>query len=243
MIDWVEPEWPYHDRVRVLTTTRAGGVSSGPYSGFNLADHVGDDPKAVRANRAELDELLGGLPVQWLEQVHGTDIVQVSRKRIARVPTADGAWTNERMLVLAVLTADCLPVVLADRAFRSLAVVHAGWRGLVAGVLAAACAALPERPQIAWIGPAIGAEAYEVGAEVLAAVDALGVGTDDVVRNAAAAGKGHLDLPGLARRLLDREGVVEVYGERYCTHRDPRFYSFRRDGQTGRMATLAWLRS
>lgn len=240
MTRWVEPHWPHADRVRALTTTREDGHSTGPFAAFNLAAHVGDQPAAVRANRVKLDALLGGLPIRWLEQVHGTTVVRATGT--GPVPVADGAWTDQRGLVLAVLTADCLPVVLIDEQCRNLAVVHAGWRGLVSGVIAAGCAALPFRPQAAWLGPAIGGAAYEVGADVLDAVARLPVRLEEVVRPAQQRGKGYLDLSALAERLLAREGVTAVYGARSCTYTDERFYSYRRDGQTGRMATLAWLR-
>jgi len=240
MTSWVEPRWPYGDRIRALTTTRDDGQSAGTYRQFNLATHVGDDPAAVRGNRNRLSDLLGGLPVQWLEQVHGTDVVRATGSQA--VPVADGAWTDQPGLVLAVLTADCLPVVLVDDRCRNLAVVHAGWRGLVSGVLASGCAALPFRPQAAWLGPAIGPEAYEVGAEVLDAVVRLPVRMEGVVLPAGEPGKGFLDLFVLAERLLEREGVNAIYGDRCSTYTDSRFYSYRRDGQTGRMATLAWLR-
>ncbi|MGE0625796.1 MAG: peptidoglycan editing factor PgeF [Pseudomonadales bacterium] len=242
MTGWLDAQWPYGDRVRALTTTREDGHSTGVYARFNLATHVGDDPAAVRANRRDLDALLGGMPVQWLEQVHGTAVVQATRDGVHTVPEADGAWTGERGLVLAVLTADCLPVVLVDDRCRNLAIVHAGWRGLVSGVIAAGCAALPFRPRAAWLGPAIGPDAYEVGADVLQAVARLPVRAEDAIRPSPQTGKGYLDLHRLAERLLSREGVTEVYGVRACTYTDPRFYSYRRVGETGRMATLAWLR-
>jgi len=239
---WVEPHWPWGEQVRALTTTRDDGRSEGPFAQFNLATHVGDDPAAVAANRKHLDGLLGGLPMQWLEQVHGTDIVHASADPSRGVPVADGVWTDEPDMVLAVLTADCLPVVLVDADCRNLALVHAGWRGLVAGVLTAACETLPYRPRMAWIGPGIGPEAYEVGGEVLEAVARLPVPEEAVILPAADPGKGRLDLFALAQRLLEREGVSDVFCERHCTYGDRRFYSYRRDGQTGRMATLAWLR-
>lgn len=242
MTGWVDARWPVGDRVRALTTTREGGSSSGAYAGFNLATHVGDEPAPVRANRAELDTLLGGLPIQWLEQVHGTDVVRASGESSSTVPVADGAWTDEPGIVLAVLTADCLPVVLVDARCRNLAVVHAGWRGLVSGVLSSACRAMPIRPHSAWLGPAIGPAAYEVGGDVLEAVARLPIGQEGIVRDAAEPGKGYLDLFTLAERLLEREGVSAVYSQRCCTYGDRRFYSYRRDGQTGRMATLAWIR-
>ncbi len=240
-VRWVEPRWPHGHRLRVLTTTRQGGASRAPYDGFNLATHVGDAPSSVAANRRLLSGLLGGLPVQWLEQVHGTEIVEASAGSAHRVPVADGAWTRESGLVLAVLTADCLPVVLADSSFTCFAVVHAGWRGLVGGVLESACRRLPVSPAIAWLGPAIGPRAYEVGEAVRTAVMALPVDTGPALLPGHVGGKWQLDLYALAAALLRRCGVAEIYGEGYCTWTDEVFFSHRRDGgRTGRMATLAW---
>lgn len=237
-ISWIEPRWSYGNRLRVLTTLRTGGVSAPPFAGFNLAGHVGDNDRDVLENRRQLNELLGHLPVQWLNQVHGTTVVPAS---LDGVPEADGVWTAERGTVLAVLTADCLPVVLTDHSFQALAVVHGGWRGLVAGVLAEACAALPVPPTIAWLGPAIGPDLYEVGAEVLEAVLTGHPEAAPAVRNRNAAGKGYLDLFTLAERQLKSLGIREVYSERQSTWDTRRFYSYRREGPTGRMATLAWL--
>ena len=158
------------------------------------------------------------------------------------MPEADGAWTRERGLAIAVLTADCLPIVLVARGFDALAVVHAGWRGLAGGVLAAACERLPGAPGSAWIGPGIGASRYEVGSEVLAEVRALGPYVEASIRQGVRSGKGYLDLAGLATLQLRSLGVLEVYCDRSCTADTPGLYSYRRDGVTGRMATLAWLR-
>ncbi len=255
-IRWIEPRWPYENGPRVLTTLRTGGVSAPPFDSFNLADHVGDSDDAVLENRRRLDHLLGHLPVQWLNQVHGTKVVEASAGGVSladglpsadRVPEADGVWTAEQGRVLAVLTADCLPVVLTDHSFQVLAVVHGGWRGLVAGVLAEACAALPVPATIAWLGPAIGPDVYEVGEEVLDAVLAGHPYSEPAVRNRRAGvkggGKGYLDLFALAELQLKSLGIREVYSERLSTWDTGRFYSYRKEGQTGRMATLAWLPS
>ena len=240
-IGWVEPHWPYGRQLRVLTTTRSGGNSLAPFHAFNLAMHVGDDPAAVAGNRARLVELLGGLPIQWLEQVHGTDVHAATPDSVRRVPVADGAWTADRKLVLAVLTADCLPIVLADRSCTHIAVVHGGWRGLVSGVLASACRQLPVPPQIAWLGPAIGPVAYEVGEDVRTAVQSLPVAAEGALREGRLPGRWQLDLFTLATVLLEARGVTEIYSERSCTVSNDAFYSYRREGQTGRMATLVWM--
>ncbi len=237
-VHWLEARWPLADRIRVLTTLRQGGVSTGAYEGFNLATHVGDDPRSVAGNRQQLQTLLGGMPVQWLDQVHGTDIIEAKPET---TPEADGAWTDQRGVVLAILTADCLPVVLADAAGTALAAVHGGWRGLVGGVLEAAVASLPSTPTHAWLGPAIGPDHYEVGPDVLDGVRDLGYPEEGLIAAALEPGKGYLDLFTLAERKLRELGVASIHGERWSTWDTARFYSYRREGQTGRMATLAWL--
>lgn len=242
-IGWIEPDWPAPAHVRVLSTLRGGGTSSGPYASLNLAAHVGDDPRSVAANRLLLREAthLPGEPL-WLEQVHGTDVVCHDGAASAP-PRADAAYAVAPRQVCAVLTADCLPVVLTDRGGTRIAVAHAGWRGLLGGVLEATVAALavPPGELLAWLGPAIGPDAFEVGIEV----------QEGFVRRWPEAagcfepnhrGRRQADLYGLARVALERAGVVAVHGGGWCTHREAnRFFSFRRDGATGRMATLAWL--
>ncbi|QKT02980.1 peptidoglycan editing factor PgeF [Ectothiorhodospiraceae bacterium 2226] len=246
-----EADWPAPPGVRACTTTRAGGVSAPPYESLNLALHVGDDPQAVAANRARLREALA-LPGEpcWLNQVHGMRVAAADelcvsgapRGRPGAVPPeADAAHTAQGGVVLAVLTADCLPVVFAARRGERLAVAHAGWRGLAAGVLEATVAAMqvPGAEILAWLGPAIGPRAFEVGPEVR---DAF------VAQDAASAGaftpgpgdRSYADLYALARRRLARVGVTSVYGGGACTFHDPRFYSYRRAATTGRMATLVW---
>jgi polyphenol oxidase len=241
-IGWVSPDWPLDGRVRVVSTLRAGGVSEAPYASLNLAAHVGDRPDAVAANRLLLREA-AHLPAEplWLEQVHGTDVVR--HADAAPGVRADAAVAFEPGRVCAVMTADCLPVVLADRGGTRVAAAHAGWRGLVNGVLEATVATLGGRASDlhAWLGPAIGPEAFEVGAEVREAFVARLPGSEDCfVPNDR--GRYLADLYRLARRVLEAAGVGEVHGGLWCTHRDSdRFFSFRRDGVTGRMATLAWL--
>ncbi|TNF89925.1 MAG: peptidoglycan editing factor PgeF, partial [Gammaproteobacteria bacterium] len=207
--------------------------------GFNLADHVGDDPADVAANRSILSRSLGPLPIQWLEQVHGVRVVEAG---LEAVPQADAVWTADRGQVLAVLTADCLPVVLADRAGDAVAIAHGGWRGLVAGILAETVRAMPVRPEIAWLGPAIGADVYEVGEEVLELVVREDVQFEAAVARGPLPGKGYLDLSQLAALQLSEMGIEEIYQSGLSTWDTERFYSYRREGRTGRMATLAWLR-
>ena len=239
--EFLVPDWPAPSGVRALVTTRRGGVSAGSYASLNLATHVGDDGSAVTANRHRLRHALG-LPVEpaWLEQVHGTGVAVLPRTAHG---AADAAVTFARGNVCAVLVADCLPVFLASRAGDRVGIAHAGWRGLVAGVVEATVAALDCEPGslIAWLGPSIGPEAFEVGHEVRDAFLARDPGASVAFRPGRE-GRFLADLPALARRRLATAGVTAVHGGGLCTHADPaRFYSYRRDGATGRMATLAWL--
>jgi polyphenol oxidase len=244
---WLKPDWDVAPNVRALSTLRSGGLSGDAYASFNLAQHVGDDPDCVRANRAVL-RAAANLPAEplWLEQVHGFEVVEHPGPGAnAGSPLrADAAVAFEPGRVCAVMTADCLPVVFADRAGTRIGVAHAGWRGLVGGVLEATVSALQTEPGqlVAWLGPAIGPAAFEVGPEVRAAFIARdGANEAAFVRNAA--GRFQADLYGLARRALARAGLHRVSGGGRCTHREAAdFFSFRRDGgRTGRMATLAWL--
>lgn len=235
------PDWPVPVGVRAVMTTRRGGVSVGSYASLNLATHVGDDGLAVAANRHRLRHALG-LPAEpaWLEQVHGTAVAVLEREHAG---PADAAVTFMRGQVCAVLVADCLPVFLASRAGDRVGVAHAGWRGLAAGVVEASVAALDCEPGslVAWLGPSIGPEAFEVGSEVRKVFldsDPEAAGAFRVGRE----GRYLADLPALARRRLAALGIRDVRGGGLCTHADPaRFYSYRRDGVTGRMAALAWL--
>jgi polyphenol oxidase len=238
--------WP--TPVRVVTTTRVGGFGSGPWATFGLSAGGGDDPATVDANRARLTRLLGlPAPPLWLQQVHGTDVVDADAHADTDTPPqADGAWTRSSGVVCTVLTADCLPVVLAANDGSAVAVAHAGWRGLAAGVIESALDRLPVPPNRvhAWLGPAIGPRAFEVGPEVREAF----VATDSAQAEAFRRGEGDrwwANLYALARRRLRRAGVTHMSGGGWCTYGQPElFFSHRRDqGQTGRMATLAWLAS
>lgn len=246
---WVRPRSPrWPAAVAALTTTRRGAAAEPCHGlgGWNLAAHVGDRPAVVAANRRALQERAGIEAIQWLNQVHGTRVVRASAATAGEAPQADAAWTAQAGLGLAVLTADCVPVIVAERGGAVVGVAHGGWRGLVGGVLQRLVEALPAPPDtlIAWLGPAIGPSAYEVGEEVVAAVRALPDGPELVARcvRPGRAGRGFLDLFTLSEQLLHRAGVTAVTSERLCTHTDARFFSYRRDGSTGRMATLAWLR-
>lgn len=237
------PDWPAPPAVRAVATTRLGGISRGPWASLNLGAHVGDEPAAVAENRRRLAESLS-LPEspRWLKQVHGRAVAHAEHD--AAEAQADAMMSRTPGLVCAVLTADCLPVLLCDAAGRAVIAAHAGWRGLAGGVLEAAVDALweeAEEPLLAWIGPAIGPDAYEVGAEVR---DAL-LARDPQAESAFRAGRpGHwyLDLALVARQQLVAAGVGRVFGGRSCTFSDPaHFFSHRRDGQCGRQATLIWL--
>lgn len=239
--DWIVPDWPAPAWVKSVSTTRTGGVSTGAYASLNLAAHVGDTPQHVAGNRARLRTALA-LPAEplWLSQIHGRGVV-AAESAVADAE-GDAAVSRTAGRVCAVLTADCLPVLLCDRAGACVGAAHAGWRGLAGGVIEATVAALgvPADSLIAWLGPAIGPRAFEVGDEVRAAFIAHDAG-------AAAAfqphgGRWHADIYRLARQRLAALGVAEVYGGGRCTYTEAaRFYSYRRDGATGRMATLIWM--
>jgi polyphenol oxidase len=247
---WIAPAWPAPPTVHAASSLRIGGISPAPWGSLNLGDHVGDDPARVTENRLRLARALG-LPEApaWLAQVHGREILRLEDAALPADPTADGAVTGRRGRVLAILTADCLPVLFCTRDGRRIAAAHAGWRGLADGVLEAAVAALkvPVDEVLAWIGPGIGANAYEVGDEVRdACLESApsGVGTEACFAPGRP-GRWQFDLAGLARQRLEALGVAGVYGGEWCTFSDPaRFFSHRRDGAagaTGRMATLIWL--
>jgi polyphenol oxidase len=255
----LRPQWPAPRAVRALFTLRLGGVSRGPYASLNLGAHVGDAATAVAENRrrVRLQLQLPGEPV-WIEQIHGVDVVELdgmvgvpaapavaSAAATAPVaaPRADAIVARSAGRVCAVQVADCLPVLIAARDGRAVAAVHAGWRGLAAGVLEAALRRLDVDPTLlmAWLGPAIGAEHFEVGAEVRSVF----VDHDPQAERAFAAnprGRWQCDLVALARQRLARAGVADLYGGTWCTYADPaRFFSYRRDGRCGRMAALIWL--
>ena len=236
------PDWPAPAGVRAAVTTRRGGVSEPPHGSLNLGARTADDPEAVAENRRRLRRALG-LPEEprWMAQVHGTAVVRA--EAVERDATeADAAVTGERGIVCAVLTADCLPVLLCDDRGQAVAAAHAGWRGLAAGVLERTVAAMPVSPArlLAWLGPAIGPEAFEVGTEVREAFLAAAPGATVAFRPSPA-GRWPADLPRLARRRLTACGVERIHGVGLCTCTDAaRFHSHRRDGPSGRMASLIW---
>jgi YfiH family protein len=246
--DLLRPEWPAPANVGALVTTRLGGVSAAPFDTLNLGDHVGDQPAAVARNRQILMAKCTGLnAISWLNQVHGTAAVAANA---APVESADAQFTQTAGLGCAVMTADCLPVLFCDRAGTQVAAAHAGWRGLGAGVLEATVATFADPAQLlAWLGPAIGPANFEVGAEVREQfIDAAATQQRHAVAACFAEGPRaqHFlaDIYELARLRLQAVGVTAIYGGSLCTVADPqRFYSFRRDGVTGRMASLVYLKS
>ena len=259
---WLQPEWPAPASGRALSTTRAGGVSHGVYGleggepgGLNLGTHVGDDPAHVAENRARLAGHLPAKPL-WLEQVHGCAVATVDHLAGPgeAAPRADASVAVAAGQVCAIMTADCLPVLLCDGEGTVVGAAHAGWRGLCNGVIEATLARMqaasgkPSLRWLAWLGPAIGPGAFEVGAEVREAFLAQARAGEHAAVDAAfrpgAEGKYMADIYALARTRLARAGCTDVYGGDACTVSDPqRFYSYRRDGVTGRMASLVWLAS
>jgi polyphenol oxidase len=240
-------DWPVLAGVGAGMSTRAGGASAGPYASLNLGDHVGDEAAAVAENRARFAQALGAEPV-WLRQVHGARVVDAGTVPAGELPEADGAWTDQPGVACAVLVADCLPVLLAARNGRAVGAAHAGWRGLAAGVVertleavahAAACEA---HEVVAWLGPCIGPQRFEVGSDVLAAF--AGSPAECFVASPAREGRARwmADLPGLARDRLHAAGVRHIAGGHWCTvDGSSDFFSFRRDGVTGRLAAAVWL--
>ncbi|MEX3629234.1 MAG: peptidoglycan editing factor PgeF [Burkholderia sp.] len=269
--DCLQPDWQVAPRVRALVSTRNGGVSAAPYGrwsagqgdapgGMNLGRHTGDDPAAVEANRARLLALAGLLRAAWLEQAHGAEVVRADAVLAAGSASADApvradaSVTDVPGAVCVVMVADCLPVLFCDAAGRAVGAAHAGWRGLVAGILertasqVAALAGVEASGLHAWLGPAIGPCAFEVGADVQAAFadaatpDEREATTQAFVAIDGAAGKHHADLYALARLRLARLGITRATGGAACTVTErQRYYSYRRDRVTGRMAAMIWI--
>jgi YfiH family protein len=238
--EWIVPDWPAAPNVRALVTTRAGGVSDGPYRSLNLGGRVDDDPAAVERNRRLLRKFLPADPL-WLHQIHGAEVV--AAESAAALPHADAAVARTRHRVCAVLTADCLPVLLASRTGDAVGIAHAGWRGLACGVIEAAVAgmAVPPSEIVAWLGPGIGPAAYEVGRDVRDCFVSQDANAARAFSDRGA-GKYLADLYMLARQRLAGAGVTAVYGGGFCTYAESeRFYSYRRDGATGRFASLVWI--
>jgi YfiH family protein len=239
-VSLIVPDWPAPPNVRAVQTTRLGGVSQTPYDSLNLGTHVGDNPLHVAANRQRLSDILPSEPI-WMEQVHGT-IVQDAALASCQ-PQADAAVTRHLDTVCTVMTADCLPVLLCDQAGTVVAAAHAGWRGLSMGVIERTVEAMhvPADQLLAWLGPAIGPDAFEVGEDVYQVFvnhDAKAAEAFEATEQT----KWRADIYLLARQRLAALGVARVYGGEYCTFHDTRrFFSYRRDGACGRMASMIWL--
>lgn len=243
MKNLIIPQWPLPQGVAACSSTRRGGVSLSPYDSLNLGAHCGDDPEHVAENR-RLFYAAGGLPVQptWLEQVHGTTVLKLEDEPYLS-KRADASYSNAPGKVCAVMTADCLPVLFCNKAGTEVAAAHAGWRGLCAGVLEETVACFQDFPAniIAWLGPAIGPAAFEVGPEVRESF----INEDKKAASAfrASGEKYYADIYQLARQRLENIGVTQVYGGERCTWTESDdFFSYRREGVTGRMASFIWLK-
>ena len=238
-MNWIKPDWPAAKNIHAAVTLRTGGLSKGAFSSLNPALHVNDKPENVVANRKTISDMLNlpSAPV-WLEQVHGNRVIKANQS--TQLQQADASYIEQAGLVCAVMTADCLPVLLATSGGDKIAAIHAGWRGLLAGIIRHTVNALDATNIIAWLGPAIGPDCFEVGSEVRNAfvkqsADFAG-GFKQINQNKYLA-----DIYQLATIELATMGVTQVYGGGFCTVTDKeRFYSYRRDGETGRMATLIW---
>ncbi|CAN5294144.1 peptidoglycan editing factor PgeF [soil metagenome] len=241
---FLTPNWSAPAHVHAYATTRNGGCSAPPYASFNLSYGVGDDPAAVTANRAYLAAALQ-LPITplWLHQKHGTVVVSADENYVS-APAADASFATTANRVCLVATADCLPLLICDKAGTQVAAIHAGWRGLAAGIIEKTLQQFTAPPQqiLAWLGPAIGANVFEVGDEVRD-VYVQKYAKDAAFFQPGAQGKWLADLYQLARRRLQSMGITEIYGGEHCTYSDSqRFFSYRRDGQySGRMTSLIWM--
>ncbi len=248
---WIIPDWPAPKRVKAISTTRKGGVSLAPYDGLNLGLHVGDDTESVQQNRSLLQRELGLVQAPaWLNQIHSSKVIDLKLPLTALID-ADGSYSRESNLACIIMTADCLPVLLCDKNGTQVAAVHAGWRGLAGGVIEAALDkfSVPANEIMAWLGPAIGPTAFEVGGEVrqqFMAVDpqaklAFTLQTK-VVDGQSDNDKWLANIYLLATQRLQKYGITQVYGGDHCTVNEPElFYSYRREPITGRQASLIWL--
>jgi polyphenol oxidase len=240
---WILPNWPAPAEVRALSTQRWGGVSGVPFESLNLGAHVGDSGEAVGENRRRL-RTSAGLPAEpvWLSQQHGTNVLDLDGAHDAPAG-ADASFTRRPGRVCAILTADCMPVLLASDSGAGVAAAHAGWRGVAAGVIEATVRALALPPQslLAWLGPAIGPVHFEIGAEVREELLRADPEAEAAFEQNAR-GRYMANLAALVRRRLKRLGIARIYGGDACTYAAPEeYFSYRRDGRTGRQATLIWL--
>lgn len=240
-MDWITPDWPAPARIKAVSTTRAGGVSKAPFDSLNLGDHVGDDTAIVNANRECLAKTMAmpSAPA-WLNQIHGTEVVTLPLSS-AQVPDADASFTKTKGEVCVVMTADCLPVLFCNEEGTQVAAAHAGWRGLVNGVLEQSLSHFDDNSQVmAWLGPAIGPDAFEVGGEVREQFIAQDAGA--VIAFKPHGDRWLADIYQLATRRLRSAGVTQIYGGEFCTVSEPsRFFSYRRESVTGRQASCIWI--
>jgi len=240
MTHWITPDWPAPLNVRAATTLRTGGFSRAEFSSLNSAGHVQDNSADILKNRQQIKQMLA-LPSEpvWLQQTHSVDVICADQADQALV--GDASYTHKKNIVCTVLTADCLPLLLCDMQGTMVAAIHGGWRGLLNGIVENAVAKMPDTELLAWLGPAIGSQCFEVGQDVYDAFV-------DKSRQFACAftqqsGNKYLaDIYQIARIILNGAGVQKIYGGQFCTVTEAeRFFSYRRDGQTGRMATLIWM--
>jgi YfiH family protein len=236
---WLVPDWPAPANIHAASTLRTGGVSQGIYASLNLAAHVSDDADRVRQNRQIIREMLN-LPAEpvWLDQIHSNCAVKAGKT--TSLQQADASYTNETGVVCAVMTADCLPLLVCSKDGAQVAAIHAGWRGLLAGVISNTILAMQQQNLLVWLGPAIGPDCFEVGAEVRDAFLEKSAAFNAAFKKQSS-GKWLADIYQMARIELAALGIANVYGGTNCTVTEhERFYSYRRDTQTGRMATLIW---
>ncbi|HAO25204.1 MULTISPECIES: peptidoglycan editing factor PgeF [unclassified Methylophaga] len=234
--------WPAPKHIKAITTTRNGGQSRAPFDSLNLGDHVGDEPALVIANRQRLIQS-ASLPATplWLKQTHSSNVIEANQWQVN--VEADAIFCDSANTVCAIMTADCLPVLMTDKSGSQVAAIHAGWRGLQAGIIENTLAQfnMPLSEIIVWLGPAIGPQAFEVGPEVKSAFMASD-GNAESAFTATHSDRFLADIYLLARQRLSAQGVTAIYGGDYCTYSEKdRFFSFRRDGVTGRMASLIWI--
>jgi len=236
---WITPDWPAPSIVHAATTLRTGGVSVGAFNSLNAALHVGDNADWVRQNRVIIKDMLG-LPSEpvWLEQIHGDRVVDAAS--VDFLPQADASYTDKPGIVCAVMTADCLPLLVCAPDGSQVAAIHAGWRGLLAGVISNTLAVIASSDALVWLGPAIGPDCFEVGDDVREAFLNKAVVFTAAFKSQGK-GKWLADIYQLARIDLAAQGINKIYGGVFCTFTEQqRFYSYRRDKETGRMATLIW---
>jgi len=238
-MNWIEPDWPAKSNIHAAVTLRSGGLSKGVFQSLNPALHVNDNPETVLANRKTISQMLNlpSAPI-WLEQVHSDRVIKIDKD--TALQQADASYTDQAGVVSVIMTADCLPVLLASSDGAEIAAVHAGWRGLLAGVISNTVAMFKSDNVIAWLGPAIGPDCFEVGGELKESFVAKSNNFGSAFTQTSE-GKYLADIYQLARLELAALGITQVYGGDFCTVTDKqRFYSYRRDGETGRMATLIW---